>query len=312
MKIGVKMKMENMRKNFRTLHMIFIKFRGYIFISVTLIVSVVLFTGIVNAIEESNSNESDSSNYFSKIYIDAFNVNSNGFKLLLRTYERRIDTYFQPFLADIDFILMEDGKIIYQDTLRQVSLLSERQGTTEITTQAHTALKEGNNYTVLAKIYLNEKGVSKYYKTATSSFTAKNDATITEVYGDGIGASATIKGKSMVPLNATIIFTLTQNGRIVESKEIVAPSIMSHDKDKTLNVLWDRNLNEGIYIVSVMLHGNDLIVNYDKVFTVEKKAVVAAPKSGEASGKSMPGFTSVLTAIVIICLIVQRGLRRGG
>ena len=38
---------------------------------------------------------------------------------------------------------MEDGKIISQDTLRQVSLLSERQGTTEITHQANTALKEG-------------------------------------------------------------------------------------------------------------------------------------------------------------------------
>ena len=159
---------------------------------------------------------------------------------------------------------------------------------------------------------MNEKGISNYYKTATSSFTAKNDATITEVYGDGIGASATIKSKSMVPLNATIIFTLTQNGRIVESKEIASPSIMSHDKDKTVNVLWNGNLNEGIYMVSLVLQGKDLNINYDKVFTVEKKVVVATPTSGETSVKSMPGFTSVPLAIVIICLFVQRGLRRGG
>lgn len=82
MKSGVEVKMENVQKNFRTLHMIFIKFRGHMFVSVALIVSVILFTGIANAAEENNSNDSDSSIYFSKIYIDAFNVNSNGFKLL--------------------------------------------------------------------------------------------------------------------------------------------------------------------------------------------------------------------------------------
>jgi len=282
-----------------------------VFVSVALMLSFVLFTGIVNAAAEINPNESDSSVHFSKVYIDGFNANSNGFKLLLRTYERRTDTYFQPFLADIDFILMEDGKIIYQDTLSQVSLLSERQGTTEISHQANIALKEGNNYTGLAKIYLNEKGISKYYISGTSYFTAKNDATITEVYGDGIGASATIKSQSMVPLNATIIFSLSRNGRIIESKDIEAPSIMSHDKDKTVNVLWDSNLDKGVYMVSVELHGKDLNVNYDKVFTVEPKVVAAAPKPMEKSGESMPGFTSLITAIVIIFLFAQRGLKRG-
>ena len=287
-----------------------IKFGGCMFICAALIASAV--TVIASAATENKSNESGSVNYFSKIYVDGFNANSNGFKLLLRTYERRMDTYFQPFLVDIEFILMEDRKIMYQDTLKQVSLLSEKQGTTEITNQAHTALKEGNNYTALAKIYLHEGDVSRYYTTATSSFTAKNDANIIEVYGDGIGASATIKSKSMVPLNATIIFTLTRNGMMVEEKEIKAPSIMSHDKDKTVNVLWNKNLNEGIYMVLVVLQGKDLDIKYDKVFTVEKKAVVATPESGETSSESMPGFTLSLIAIVIICLFIQRGLRRGG
>lgn len=288
-----------------------IKFSGYMFISVALIVSAFIFTGIASATTENKSNENGSVNYFSKIYVDGFNANSNGFKLLLRTYERRMDTYFQPFLVDIDFILIDDGKIVYQDTLKQVSLLSDRQGTTEITNQAHIALKEGRNYTALAKIYLHDGGVPRYYLTATSSFTAKNDAAITEVYGDGIGASATIKSKSMVSLNATIIFTLTQDGRILETKEITAPSIMSHDKEKTVNVLWDRKLDKGVYMVSATLRGNDLVVNYDKVFTVEKKEVVVTAKPAGQSGKNVPGFTSVLTAFVIIFLCIQRGLRRG-
>ncbi|MBU4374733.1 MAG: hypothetical protein KJ714_09945, partial [Euryarchaeota archaeon] len=175
-----------------------IKFSGYMFISAALIASAFIFTGITSATTENKSNEGGSAIYFSKIYVDGFNANSNGFKLLLRTYERRMGTYFQPFLVDVDFILIDDGKIVYQDTLKQVSLLSDRQGTTEITNQVHIALREGRNYTALAKIYLHDGGVPRYYLTATSSFTAKNDAAITEVYGDGIGASATIKSKSMV------------------------------------------------------------------------------------------------------------------
>lgn len=287
-----------------------IKFIGYMFISAALIASAFIFIGIASA-TENKSNEGGSAIYFAKIYVDGFNANSNGFKLLLRTYERRMDTYFQPFLVDVDFILIDEGKIVYQDTLKQVSLLSDRQGTTEITNQAHIALEDGRNYTAQAKIYLHDVGVPRYYLTATSYFTAKNDAAITEVYGDGIGASATIKSKSMVPLNATIIFTLTQDGRILETKEITAPSIMSHDKEKTVNVLWDRKLDKGVYMVSAALRGNDLVVNYDKVFTVEKKEVVVTAKPAGQSGKNVPGFTSVLTAFVIIFLCIQRGLRRG-
>lgn len=281
-----------------------IKFSGYMFISAALIASAFIFTGIASATMENKSNEGGSANYFSKIYVDGFNANSNGFKLLLRTYERRMDTYFQPFLVDVDFSLIDEGKIVYQDTLKQVSLLSDRQGTTEITNQAHIALKEGRNYTALAKIYLHDGGVPRYYLTATSYFIAKNDAAITEVYGDGIGASATIKSKSMVPLNASITFTLTQDGRILETKEITAPSIMSHDKEKTVNVLWTNRLEEGVYVTSVLLKGTDIPVNYDKIFTVKKKTQVTSPVPATQTGSShsLPGFSSVLAAIAIFAL----------
>lgn len=290
-----------------------IKSRDCIFISVAVIAICLIGIGSATAqpAMENKSNETISSIYFSKIYVDGFSANSNGFKLLLRTYERRTDTYFQPLLVDIDFILMDEEKIIYQNTLKQVSLVPEKQGSNEITDQAHISLKDGRNYTALAKVYIYDRGSPAYYLTAASSFTAKNDAVITEVYGDGIGASATIKSKSMVPLNARITFTLTQDGRILETKEITSPSIMSHDKEKTVNVLWDRKLDEGVYMVSAALRGNDLVINYDKVFTVEKKEVAATAKPAGQSGKNVPGFTSVLTAFVIIFLCMQRGLRRG-
>lgn len=290
--------------------MIRIKFSEYIFISSTVIASIILFTGIVSAAlsptMENQSNESGSTFYFSRIYVDGFSVNSNGFKLLLRTTRQPFG--FQPFLADIEFILMEGKKVIYTDTQRQISL---REGSGELTSQFHIVLKEGQNYTALSRVYLYEDGSPRYYLTATSSFTAKSDVAITEVYGDGIGASATIKGKSMVPLNASITFTLSQKGQELETREVTVPAILSHDKDKTVNVLWDRKLDDGTYMVSVVLDGKDLQVKYDKVFTVEKKAVVPTPKSTEQLGKSVPGFTSFLAALAIIFLYIQRGLRRG-
>ncbi len=286
----------------------------YLLISAIVLALVTFFAGIVSGsmlqVSENKSIEINSVNYFSKIYVDGFSANSNGFKLLLRTYERHIETRYQPLLADIDFILVDDEEIIYQDTQEQISLLSEGQGTTEIYNQPHIALKEGINYTALIKVYLHEGGSPKYYLTATSSFIAKNDATITEVYGDGIGSSVTIKSKSLVPLNAKITFILIQNGSVIELKEIMAPPIMSHDKEKTVNILWDRNLDEGVYTVSTVLKGSDLDVKYDKVFTVEKNNVASTPASTEQTGKSTPGFTSFITTLAIILLYIQRGLKR--
>lgn len=51
----------------------------------------------------------DDSAYFSKIYVDGFSVNSNGFKLILRTYERHQEIHFKPSLADIEYVLMTHG-----------------------------------------------------------------------------------------------------------------------------------------------------------------------------------------------------------
>lgn len=290
------------------------RFSEHMLISITIIALVTFFSGIVSAATpqmiDNKSNESSTAIYFSKVYVDGFSANSNGFKLLLRTHERYIGTRFQPFLANIDFILMDDGEIIYQDRMEQISLLSEGDGTTDVYNQPHIALKEGKNYSALARVYLYEEGNPRYYLTAKSSFTAKNDATITEVYGDGIGSSATIKSKSMVPLNAKISFTLTHNYSVIESKKIMAPPVMLHDKEKTVNILWNRNLDEGVYMVSVLLQGNNLVVKYDKVFTVENKTVVSTPASTEQTGKSTPGFTSIITAIAIIFLYIQRSLKR--
>ncbi len=254
----------------------------------------------------------DDSAYFTKIYVDGFSVNSNGFKLILRTYERHQEIHFKPFLADIEYFLIAEGRVIYSKRVEQVPLSAGIGGEIVLDHHGHAALVAGRNYTGMAKVYLYSQGIPEYYLSTSSNFTARNDADITEVYGDGIGASATIKSKSMVPLDAKIVFNLEQDGSIIETKEIAAPSIMSNDKEKTVNVLWGDNLNEGTYMVSVRLEGNDITVNHDKVFTVEKRAAVTPQSTArqENSGHSISGFNVVLAIFAIFSLALICRLMR--
>ncbi len=247
-------------------------------------------------------NESDVG--FSKLYVDGFGVNSNGFTLILRTYERLQGTRFKPVLVDVEYSLTTQGKVIYSKRVEQITLPEENEGTATLAHHANVALEDGKNYTGTARVYLYRQGVPEYYLTASSSFTAKNDAGITEVFGDGIGASATIKSKSMVPLNARIIFTLKQGEKIIETKEAAAPVIMSNEKEKTVNILWSNSLNEGTYMVSAILGGKDIIDKHDKTFTVEKRTIV--PANATQQVKTAPGLTSFSVATAVLILMLRR------
>ncbi|CAG1009795.1 MAG: hypothetical protein OIN86_11285 [Candidatus Methanoperedens sp.] len=277
---------------------------GVIVLGLILIISLV---GVSTALAESERmlNESEQALGFSKIYVEGFGANSEGFKLILRTYEQRLDTRFKPFLIDIEYILMKEESVIYSKRIKQIPLSIGGEGETVLSHQPDVALEEGNNYTGIVKIYLYNKGAPEYYLTTISNFIAKSNADITDVFSDDIGASATIKSISMVPLNAKIIFTLKQDNRIIETRETKAPSIMSNDKEKTVNVLWTNRLEEGVYVTSVLLKGTDIPVNYDKIFTVEKNTQMTSPVPVTPIGSnshSLPGFSSGLAAIAIFAL----------
>ena len=289
------------------------------YIMMILAISVIIMS-VANASEGSVekvkfSTEDNSTFVFSKVYVDGFGVNSNGFKLILRTYERRMETSYQPFLADIEYILIEDGKQVYSKKVEQISLSSGVEGVIVLEHHGNVALEDGKNYDGLAKVYLYREGVPEYYLTARSNFIASNDAEITEVYGDSIGASATIKSKSMVPLDAKIVFSLKKGSTIVETREIDAPPIMSNDKEKTVNILWTNNLDEGTYMVSVILNARDLTVNYDKIFNVDNKTVPKTLETINQSGSSgssdysVPGFTIILPILAIAALVLINNRR---
>lgn len=279
-------------------------------LTLIVLISSTVDASIDGTVEKENFVNENNSLGFSKVYVDGFSVNSNGFKLMLRTYERRLETSHKPFLADIEYILKTNGQVVYSKRVEQIPLSVGSEGNIILEHQGHVALEEGKNYEGLSEVYLYRDGIPEYYLTTRSNFTAMNDAEITEVYGDGIGASSTIKSKSMVPLDAKIIFNLKKGSRIVETREIDAPSMMSNDKEKTVNILWTNNLEDGTYMISVILNAKNLTDNYDKIFNVDNrmnpKALESANRSGVSGGSNhnTPGFTVILPILAISALVL--------
>lgn len=246
----------------------------------------------------------DNSVNFAKIYVDGASADSNGFKLLLRASERHAGVHYQPYIVDINFILMDGNKVICSDTVRQIPVGEGIDGSAEISHLWYVTLEDGKKYKALAEVYLYEKGKADYLTWTSASFTAITDATITDIYADSIGASATVKGKSMVPLDAKIIFTLKQESKVLDIKEIEAPFIMSNEKEKTVDVLWNKSLPAGRYVISSELQGKEIIARYDKAITIEK------PKISETTTTpkpATPGFQAyiALGAMVAVILVLK-------
>lgn len=274
---------------------------------VILLLMITSLPSTIGANSGNSTTPTDNNTYFTRIYVDGANADSSGFKLLLRASERHAEAHFQPYVVDVNFILLDGNKVIYSDIKRQIPVGESVGGTAEISHPWQVALEEGKNYTARADIYLYDMGKEEYLTTATADFTTIMDAAITDIYGDSIGASATVKGESMVPLDAKIIFTLKQDGSVLEVRETKAPFIMSNDKEKTVDVLWNKSLQPGTYIISSELRGKEVIARYDKAITVEKPRTAAPAATPTPAAPGFPVYAALAALLAVI--LVRRDKR---
>lgn len=247
--------------------------------------------------------------FFSKIYIDGMSANSNGFKILLRPYQRRIaEGLYNPSIVDVKYGIMHDNDIIFTDKIDQASFFEP----VELSGHWKITLKEGVNYKAFAQVFLYDNETQPtYISTVFSSFISENDAEITNVHGDAIGSSVTIKSKSMVPLDGKVSFLLKQNDTILEEKEIDSPMITSTDEDKTIEVLWDKNLGSGRYVVEIklMAEKGKIIDRYDKVFEIKETTTnVSAASAPTEVVKKTTGFSGIQLIILILLINILRRL----
>lgn len=216
-----------------------------------------------------------------------------------------------PTIVDIYYMLISGNKAIYVSRDRAVPITGGLAAPTQIDYAWKQILIDNQEYTGRVKIVeLNHNQTRAFM----NSFTATDDAQITETYEDEIGASATVLGNSRVPFAGTLRFELSQNGAPIAQIDKKTPVLLAGD-DETVEISWNRTLEPGIYQLSIVLLGNDGDVRDVEESIIEAKPVsrpvndTTNTTSGAEAQKSPLPASAGLIALMAAALIWRR--RRG-
>lgn len=238
-----------------------------------------------------------------RIVVDDVIANSNGLSLMINPKESAI--------ADIEYMLVNGSEVIYTAEDKRVSLHTQP---LELSKTWGVILENNKNYNgrVKLNLYNPVESVSAYM----TSFTAKDDAVITDVYKDEIGSSVTIAGDSQVPFEGYLKFTVTHNENrtinVVESAVKRTP-ILLDEEDETVEALWNSTLPEGVYKLTVELIGNDgdLVDKEESIIESDYRQSVSNEDSDEGdSDDSLPGFMFFESLLILISIAFIYRIRK--
>lgn len=207
-----------------------------------------------------------------------------------------------PTIVDIYYILISGNKALYVSRDKAVPISGGLAAPTQIDYSWKQILENNREYTGRVKIVeLNHNQTRAFMNT----FTAMDDARITETYEDEIGASATVLGNSRVPFAGTLRFELSQNGAPRAQIEKKTPVLLAGD-DETVEISWNRTLDAGIYQLSTILLGNDGDIRDVAESIIEAKSV-PKPANNTATGSeaqksplpAAAGFIALVAAAII-------------
>lgn len=191
------------------------------------------------------------SNSASRIKVDDLVPNSEGITVALSPN--------QASLFDIEYMLVDGHDVIYTTKTEKASLTSVPDTFSALW---GTLLENNKEYAgrVKVKVYSPNQG----FIASTENFTARDDARISDIYQDETGASATVLGRSQVPFEGNLTFSVyglqenSDNGSsvFVEAIREKVPVLLTDD-DETVEVAWEERLTEGVYRLEIELIGND-------------------------------------------------------
>lgn len=216
-----------------------------------------------------------------------------------------------PTIVDIYYMLISGNKAIYVSRDKAVPISGGLVAPTQIDYAWKQILLDNREYTGRVKIVELNYNQTRAFM---NSFTATDDAQITETYEDEIGASATVLGNSRVPFAGTLRFELSQNGAPIAQIDKKTPVLLAGD-DETVEISWNRTLEPGIYQLSIVLLGNDGDVRDVEESIIEAKPVsrpvndTTNTTSGAEAQKSPLPASAGLIALMAAALIWRR--RRG-
>lgn len=226
-----------------------------------------------------------------------FSPTNSGVQLLLRP--------FNPSSIDIKIEMLDNNDIVYAKTLDDVSLTINQ----EIRMSWPFLLSSNKEYTVRAKIFTHRLYAPPLVNTYISHFTAAYDVEILpdDVEVDEYGASVTIRGKSQVPFDGTIVVkALNRVTGETNTYRQVLEEILVTGKEDTAGVVW-KGLPPGTYDIEI------LAVNKENVTIDKYQTVMRMPEPPAAPATSpvnrSPGFTAL--ASIIFLIAVARFLKGG-
>jgi hypothetical protein len=219
-----------------------------------------------------------------------FSPSNSGVQLLLRS--------FNPTVTDIKIELLDNNDIVYSKTKLDMSITAS----SELKLGWPFLLSDKKNYVVRAKIYSHRLYAPPLVNTYVAGFTATDDVEIlpADVQVDEYGASVTIRGKSQVPFDGSIV--VTARNRATNNKESYREQledILTSGKESTAGIVW-KGIPSGNYDILIEA------VNQENITLDKYETVLRIPEYPATNvtlpGKSAPGFEGVVFLIIVIAV----------
>ncbi|HWR24880.1 MAG TPA: hypothetical protein VN278_01490, partial [Methanosarcina sp.] len=256
------------------------------------------------------------SNSPSRLQINDLAPNSQGISVALAAREAS--------LFDIEYMLVDGSKVTYATKTEKLSLTS----IPEVFSASWGTLLENNKeYTGRVKIQVYSP--QREFITSIENFTARENAQITDIYQDETGASATVFGRSQVPFEGNLTFSVyklgdaSANGNfsLVESIREKVPVLLNND-DETVEVAWKQRLSKGVYRLEIELLGNDgdiierreTIIESDLSQTSNASSANGSNNTnttGTPENRGIPGFSlaALLTCLAVSSIFLKKSLK---
>jgi hypothetical protein len=212
-----------------------------------------------------------------------------------------------PTIVDIYYMLISGDKALYVSRDRAVPISGGVAAPTQIDYAWKQILENNKKYTGRVKIVELNYNQTRAFM---NSFTARDDAQITETYEDEIGASATVLGNSRVPFEGTLRFELSQNGTPLQMVEKKTPVLLTGD-DETVEISWNRTLDPGVYQLSIILLGNDGDVRDVAESIIEAEPVSRPVNNATAEAQAQKSPLPAATCLIALAVAAAIGRRRG-
>ncbi|HWQ44216.1 MAG TPA: hypothetical protein VN373_00965 [Methanosarcina barkeri] len=256
------------------------------------------------------------SNSASRLQVNDLVPNSQGISVALSPREAS--------LFDIEYMLMNGSDVASVTKTEKLSLTS----VPNVFSATWGTLLE-NNKEYVGRVKIQVYSPERDFITSTRRFTARDNAEITDIFQDETGASATVFGRSQVPFEGNLVFSVYElaevsgkgNSEPVESILARVPVLLNND-DETVEVAWSQKLPKGVYRLEIGLFGNDgdtierreTIIESD-LSTSNTSAINSSNNSAvnqsEKGGKDVPGFSLVagITGLVALAIFLRKNRR---